>query len=245
MKASEPNEPLVCRLEPDVKSMTRPVVVEDRLVGPSGQELPSSMMVGLLARVLDHREDVRFRNAFVFFLAQHFFPMPVHPTRWLRVRRAASERASECGTSASKELVKSTASALCQIEIVTTTIDDPFERKARRQVNELVTRDFLGDDWRRTKSRCSGKSSRARVLSLLSEENATGLEERILNKLHGEELTRRAGLTSSEALVVAAHIYYGYSLAAIAAAKGVQASTVRNQFSTAMRKYRAIFDGRA
>lgn len=237
-ESGHPGESVVRVYEPDLSNRTPLVLVEDRLVGPN--QYPSSLMVGLLARVLDEKSDTRFRDLFVRFLAREFFPLPVHPTRFPRVQRAAAERAREHRTTASKEIIDATASALCQVEIVKTTTQRPFEREARRQVNEIVTRDFLGPDWRRSAARQPAKSAgawRAHDLNSLDD----GLEDQILSKVYGAELTARAGLSKTEALVVAAWAT-GYTLADIAAARGLRASTVRNQFMSAMRKYRAIYN---
>lgn len=234
-------ETVVRVLEPDVSNMTPLVVVEDRLVGPKGRQYPSSLMVGLLARVLDEKSDSRFRDLLVLFLAREFFPLPVHPPRFPRVRRAAAERAREHRTTASNEIIDATASALCQLEIVRTSTQRPFEREARRQVNEIVTTDFLGPHWRRSGARSRAKSSRAECRAHDMDSLDDGFEHQILSKLYGAELTARARLSKAEAVVVAASMS-GYSHAEIAAARGLSSSTVRNQFRSAMRKYRAIFD---
>lgn len=221
----------------DLAGMTAPCLVEDRLVGPRGRRFPSSLLVSLLARVRDPQSGTTFRNGFAYFLAEVFFPLPVHPSRFPRVRRAARERAAEHGSSVERELLDATASAVCQLDVPATSADRPFEREARRQVNELVTRDFLGDDWRRSQRGSAPEVSDGDFCS-------SGFEDRVLSRLYGQELTRRAGLSPAERAVVGAALA-GYSHVEIASARGLSDSTVRNQFLSAMRKYRRVFDGYA
>lgn len=216
-------------------------VVENRLIGRT-PGWPSSLAVSGLQLVQSPAMHPQARNHAVAFLAYQMFPNPVHPKRWPLVLPAVRERARENGTSPDDELLKVTMCALALVTVEESSSERPFEKEVRRQLNDIVTRDFLGDDWQSRAPRRGRHHYREETWDENLDLRVDGLEDTILGRVYGEELTQRAKLSEGEKQAVAARLA-GYTHYEWAAKKGVAPSTVRNQFMSAMQKFRAVIDG--
>jgi len=79
------------------------------------------------------------------------YPNPIASQRWHEVEAELLERAEKNGRSVSAELVEAVKAAAAQV-CPTSSPERSVEANLRQELNESVTRDFLGPDWRKTKA---------------------------------------------------------------------------------------------
>ena len=183
-----------------------PYYVEDVLVrvpvpswvDPSGwSALPSSSLVHSLGISRSKNSPVRLCEVVVAFLSR-LFPKPVAWKRWKFVRPEVRERAIGQWRDERELMAEAVAAALCIVE-PTSSPERSFEADLRQQLNEAVTGDFLGPDWR-DKEKCSGDAGSLRcnvraasttpeddlLLALAKEERERFLDELTLVLSKGE-----------------------------------------------------------
>ena len=170
---------------------------------------------------------------------RRYFTRPVHAARGKFITRAIRERARERGKTPAA--VREDA-IFNNLRLALVVSGDPLPEtfsKLRQRLNELVTRDFLGEDWRH-------RHEHSVPASMLAESRATawGHSPESEAELAGElwlkqELPGRARLSSLEAEFYAARLE-GVSAAAWARSRGLAASTARNLAVRVRRKLRAV-----
>lgn len=208
--------------------------VEDRPMGPNKR--PGSLLVGNMRAVFSTTGNSKARMAMCELIATEFFPRPVFAARWPAVRDAAERRATENNTTPEQEVVNATIQAIGLIlpsEIVTSP-EMSFERVVAQLINNHVTEDFLGPDWRR---RYGTKDVPAREIPYSNTLNYPGesVEDDVLATQFGRELIARAKLSPNEASVLGATVA-GYTAEEWATARGVEASGARTSLSRARKK---------
>ncbi len=215
-----------------------PIYVEDALIGP--HQLPSSLLVSLMRIVLQGPGNDGYRAFLCQSLAENFYPRPVDRRRWPAVRRAAEERARERRTTVERQLVEATAAAIALIAPadVVSSPERTFEQAVRQRINELVTADLLGPDWRH----CSGnrRAGEPRDSDRCDDAASTSPspEDHVIESEHLREWVGRAKLSPREREVLSA-VADGWTVEEWARSQGIKASGARTALMRARRKLKA------
>jgi DNA-binding CsgD family transcriptional regulator len=206
---------------------------------PTGR-WPSSLLFFLLRIARNPNLPPEEREAWLVQIFVKFFSCPIDPRRWPFVEPMIVERAREHGTTPFYEVAIATIAALGMIERVTSSPDYPAESDIRRQVNEIVTADFLGSEWRR-----AATTNRAGPAEIQSAEDVIDVtadfENRIVLRQYGEELISRAALRPRELEVLKA-IAEDQTLAEWARSMGLHESTARTHLWHARKKLRKVIE---
>ena len=213
---------------------SEPVYVEDRLVGR--EQWPSGLLLGNMRLIASRSAHDGSRTAMCRLVARQFFQRPIAAARWRFVEPVALDRAKKNGTTLRQEVAEATCQAIALIDLseVHSSPADSFERIVSRRINDLVTEDFLGPEWRHRIGQ--GKRLPREVDEADGAQATTQSdEERILNRQYGAGLIAKAMLSPREAEVLRA-VAEGYRVEEWARSVGIKASGARTAYMRARRK---------
>ncbi|MGH7688844.1 MAG: RNA polymerase sigma factor [Gemmatimonadaceae bacterium] len=227
---------------PLVSKFVGPIFVEDRLIGT--YPVPSSGMVHEIQVLQQGPGNDGIRSGRGRYFAQDWFPRPVDPRRWPAVRPAALARARDEGKPLAEVMVDATVAALALINLedAKTSPERSFEQEARRLINDLVTTDFLGPDWRHDLETDRADAPRETHWADVEDLGAAAVDDTVLAAEDRRALIARAKLSPQEQAVLTAVVDEGWSVAEWARTQGIAASGARTALMRARQKLRKASD---
>jgi Sigma-70, region 4 len=213
-----------------------PFHVDDLLVGT--HPLPSSGMVREIQVLQQGPGNDGIRSERGRYFAKDWFPRPVDPRRWSFVRPAALARAHEEGKLLAEVMIDATVAALALINVedVKTSPERSFEREVRQLINDLVTEDFLGADWRHSLATARTGAPRETDWADVEDPGAAAVVDSVLAAEDLRALIARAKLSPREQALVTAVVVEGRTVAEWAREQGIEASGARTAMMRARRK---------